>query len=87
MIIKFEHLTAPKHTYEYEMAHLRHQSVLEDIGDHLLSTIVAKQDVRPVMAMYYYEHPKMNTYFTQRQYNMVCNAYITRYNNLFNTNY
>ena len=87
MIIKFEHLTAPKHTYEYEMARLRHLSVLEDIGDHLLSTIVAKQDVRPVMARYYYEHPKMNTYFTQRQYNMVVNAYITQHNNMFNTNY
>lgn len=86
-MIKFEHLSYPKNTVEYEMAHLRHQSVLEDVGDHLLSTIVAKQDVRPVMAMYYYEHPKMNTYFTLEQYNMVVSAYITQYNRMFGTSY
>ena len=86
-MIKFEHLSYPKNTYEYEMAHLRHQSVLEDVGDHLLSVIVAKQDVRPVMAMYYYEHPKMNSYFTREQYNMVVSAYITQYNRMFGTSY
>lgn len=86
-MIKFEHLSYPKNTYEYEMAHIRHQSVLEDVGDHLLSVIVAKQDVKPVMARYYYEHPKMNNYFSLEQYNMVVSAYITQYNRMFGTSY
>lgn len=87
MKIEFKHLSYPKSSYEYQMAHLRHQSVLEDIGDHILTTIVDKQDPRTEMNKYYHQHPKLNTYFTDYQYKMVVQAYITQYNNMFNTQY
>lgn len=87
MIIKFEHLTSPKHTVEYELAHLRHQSVCEDIWDTMLSSIVSKYNPRDVLQDYYWEHPKMNSFLTKAQYNMIVNAYLTRYNQLFNTNF